>query len=180
MTTPAKTREKALDLLARGFTREEVARKVKVSERTVYRWQRAEEADADADVEPSRVEDTGEAAQPAAFLLDPRAAPTELTRTILHESLQGAVEAKRDGNLTAASRLLKNAHGAAHDLARAERELRQNDDVVTIPRAELERARQAMRERVAALASDLQRTGGLVCNHCGRELRVAFARGEKE
>jgi RNA polymerase-binding transcription factor DksA len=81
--------------------------------------------------------------------------------------------------MTAASRFLKNAHGAAHDLARAERESKADADTVTYTRAELERARKAMAERVAALAADLERTNGLVCSECGRSIRIAIARGDR-
>lgn len=169
MTAPAKTRAKALDLLARGFTRDDVARKVNVSERTVYRWQRA----ADAEAVPSpKTPDESPASERVAT--HPRVAPVELTKAILHESMQGAAEARRDGNLTAASRLLKNAHGAAHDLQRAERESKANADVVTLDRAELDRARANQADMLHRLREDFARCG-LACATCARSIRVWLA-----
>lgn len=91
-----------------------------------------------------------------------------------------ADEAEQVGNLTAAQRFSKQVVDLDLLLARLDRERKVGTDVVTIPRADLERIRQAMRDRVAALASDLRRTGGIVCSSCGRSIRVALAKGEQE
>jgi hypothetical protein len=83
-----------------------------------------------------------------------------------------------DGNHTAAQRAGGDVVKYTLLKARLDKERKGSDDAVMIPRADLERAKRSMQERVAALAADLERTGGLVCNHCGREIRIALAKGD--
>jgi predicted transcriptional regulator len=172
VTIPAQRRTLALDLVRRGHSVNDAAKRTGVNRKTISRWLEAEQAQASEAV--TQPEASASPSEP----LDPRAAPTELTRTILRESLEGASQAKADGNLTAAARLLKNAHGAAHDLVRADRERLKSEDSITFSRAELEAAKRSVLDRVQRLASDIQRTGGIVCSNCGRELRINLAKGD--
>ncbi len=170
MTVPAPKRAAALDLVRRGHSINDAAKRVGISRKTIARWLATEPA-------PALPQPEVPAAPREPF--DPRRAPTDLTRTILDESLKGAELAKNDGNLTAAARLLKNAHGAAHDLQRAERESKASTEVVTIPRAELDRAKARQGEMLELLRADFDRCG-LACALCARQIRVWFASGGAE
>lgn len=100
------------------------------------------------------------------------------TRESIAVAKRRARAAEADGNHTAAVRFSKQVSDYTLLLARLDKERHADTDVVTIPRAELERVRHAMRERVEALRADLARTGGIVCSQCGREIRIALAKGE--
>lgn len=180
MTSPAKNRERALALLARGFTRDDVARKVGVSERTVYRWQRAASAveSAPSAVEPASADDR----KPED--LAPSSAPPagddaddilSIARGIIAEQKAIAQLAKQDGNTNAAARALKSAGDAANLVGRLEQRRKASADVVTFTRAELDAANKRVHEIFDGLRADLERTGGLVCSSCGRAIRVYLA-----
>lgn len=96
----------------------------------------------------------------------------------LAEAQLRADQAAADGNHTAAQRFSGDVVKYTLLKARLDKDRKSDTDVVTIPRAELDRARQAMRDRIAALAADLERTGGIVCSHCGREIRISLAKGD--
>ncbi len=184
-------RAEAVHLASKGLTTREVAatlRKKHRGEGFSEAWVRKVVAASDAapPSEPPPSEPPPPAAPAAPVASAPSASPEdaesddvlEMARRIAAEQRAVARDAKADGNHTAAQRALKQAGDAANLIARLEARRSGADDVVTIPRAELERARQAMHERVAALVDDLLRTGGVVCSHCGRELRIAIAKGE--
>jgi transposase-like protein len=103
----------------------------------------------------------------------------EQTRRMMRNSLRLAKQAEKDGNTSAAQKSQRDAANLGIILARLDKERRSTTDAVTFTRAELETAKRNMTDRVAALAADLERTGGLVCSNCGRAIRIALAKGEK-
>lgn len=177
MTVPPAARDKALRLVRRGHQIKDAAKRAGVSERSLMRWLKAAQAPAEPEDDDLPAQAPAEPSEP----FDASASPDALARKILADSLRVAEMAHADGNTTAATRALRAAHASAHDLARSERERRSNEDVVIFPRAELERAQRSVRDRVAAIAADLERTGGIVCAQCGREIRMRIAsKGESD
>lgn len=176
----------ALRLLDAGVSTREAQAQLKrrfknhVGEGTLRRW--VKERDAAPASAEAPVEVEVELPPPTAPVEDAPIAEVDTydhTRRQLATAQRRADEAARDGNHTAAQRFSKQVVDYTLLLARLDKDRKVATDTVTIPRADLERARLAMRERVAALAADLERTGGLVCHHCGREIRIALAKGEK-
>ena len=102
----------------------------------------------------------------------------ERTLRMMKRAEARAVRAEADGNHSAAQRAQRDAATLMPVLARLEAARRAGADGVTFTREELEKARASVRARVAALASDLERTGGISCAHCGRSIRLALARGD--
>lgn len=179
--SPARRKE-ALRLAGKGLTTREVAatlRKRYPKETFSEAWVRkVAAADPAPESEPAPA---SVAAAPPPVPSDPIPDLTDLyahTQRELSAQLQMARAAAADGNHTASTRHSKLAESYTLLLARLDKDRKTDTDVVTIPRVELERARQAMRDRVTALASDIARTGGLVCNHCGREIRISLAKGD--
>jgi hypothetical protein len=150
--------------------------KVHVGEGTIRKWVKAAEA-------APPPEDDAPPSAPA-----PEAPPVELVddgdilttlREIIAMQRSVAAEAKRDGNTAAAARALKTASEAANTVARIEESRRgKSDDAITIPRSEFAADDAAAKEYLARARADLERTGGLVCAECGRNLRIALAKGE--
>lgn len=185
-----KFKAAALALLDSGVTTREAQAQLRkrfrgehVGEGTLRKWAKDRDAAALAPVEDDAPESAPHAPEPPAAAA-PDALPSnvdtyEHTRVELARAKQRADEAARDGNHTAAQRFSKQVVDYTLLLARLDKDRKADTDVVVIPRGDLERVRQAMRDRVAALAADLERTGGLVCSHCGRDIRIALARGEK-
>lgn len=101
------------------------------------------------------------------------------TRRQLITAQRRAEEASRDGNHTAAQRFSKQAVESLLLLARLDKDRKVDTDAVSIPRAEFDQADRTARDILARLRADIARTGGLVCSNCGRELRIALAKGEK-
>jgi hypothetical protein len=190
----------ALRLVAKGVsTRTAQAQikkrhKVHVGEGTIRKWVKAAEAAPPAPVKGARflakvaaVEAEYEGEEMPSVLVS-SAPPVEIVddgdiMTTLREiiSTQRAVarQATADGNTAAAARALKNASEAANTVARIEESRRgKSDDAITIPRSEFAADDAAAREYLARARADLERTGGLTCNHCGREIRIALAKGE--
>jgi hypothetical protein len=118
------------------------------------------------------------APQPDALLEDDADSLTQYRRQRAN-ALRMAREAESVGNLTAAQRFSKQATELSLLIAREEKQTKSDTDVISVPRDEFERAVRARRDLVAALAADLERTGGIVCSHCGREIRLAIAKGEQ-
>jgi hypothetical protein len=175
-----KFKAEALRLLSVGVTTREAQAQLKrrfrehVGEGTLRAWAKA----ADAAPPASEGPPPPTAPAPPATVAPAPQDVYEHTRTQLATSIQRAEEASAIGNYTAAQRFSKQIVDYTLLLARLDKERRSDTDVVTIPRAELERARAAMHDRVSKLKDDLARTGGLVCSNCGREIRLALARGD--
>lgn len=179
--SPARRKE-ALRLAGKGLTTREVAatlRKRYPKETFSEAWVRKVAA---ADPEPeSEPAPASVAAAPPPVAAPALTQPQDvyaLTQSQLATAIKRAEEASADGNHTAAQRFSKQIVDYTLLLARLDKDRKSDTDVVTIPRVELERARQAMRDRVTALASDIARTNGLVCNSCGREIRISLAKGD--
>lgn len=185
-----KFKAEALRLLSVGVSTYEAQAQLKrrfrthVGEGTLRKWKKDAESAPDPDVVIDEAEHTPPAeAPPVASTSNEIALPPgegttyERVSRALVDTRRRADEASRDGNHTAAQRFSKQALDYELLLARLEKQRDASVDGVTIPRAELERIRQDMLNRVAALAADLERTGGLVCSKCGRELRIEIARG---
>lgn len=177
--SPARRRE-ALRLAGKGLTTREVAttlRKRYPKETFSEAWVRKVAAAGPApESEPAPA--SVAAAPPPVPALAPNQDVYALTQSQLATAIERANGAAADGNHTAAQRFSKQIVDYTLLLARLDKDRKSDTDVVTIPRVELERARQAMRDRITALASDIARTGGLVCNHCGREIRISLAKGD--
>lgn len=178
-----KFKAEALRLLAAGVSTREAQAQLRkrfhnhVGEGTLRGWLKAANAAEDEPMSepPPPPEPPPAPSAPAAPLPEDT---YEHTRTQLAMAIKRAGEASADGNHTAAQRFSKQIVEYTLLLARLDKDRRSETDVVTIPRADLERAKQSMRERVVALAADLARTGGLTCSQCGRDLRIALAKGE--
>lgn len=188
---PPKYKAEALRLLSKGVSlrsaQAQLAKKfgVPVSSGGLRKWQ----AEAAA---PPPVEDEADEltpAPPAPPAADAPALPPgpsaeaprdvyEHTRQQLQAAIDRATAAAADGNHAAAARFNGDIVKYTLLLARLDKDRRGDTDSVSVPRAELERAKQSMRDRVTALASDLARTGGITCSNCGRALRIALAKGE--
>lgn len=179
-----KFKAAALALLDAGVSTREAQAQLKkrfrgehVGEGTLRAWAKAAEASTAPEIEPS----------PAAVVPEPEPDPDDDSddtyqhaRKQLATAKRRADEAARDGNHNAAQRFSKQVVEYTLLLARLDKNRKSDEDAVVIPRAELERTRQALRERIVALASDLKRTGGLKCSNCGREIRIALAKGETD
>lgn len=186
----AKFKAAALKLLDAGVTTREAQAQLRkrfkshVGEGTLRAWAKAAKAAPPPELAPEpepaalapEVEDAGQ--EELDEDEDEGADLYERTRRKIATMKRRADLAERDGNHTAAQRYSKQESDLMLLLARLEEKRKTATDAVTIPRAEIERARQDMRARVAALAADLERTGGLVCSHCGREIRIMLARGD--
>lgn len=179
---PARVRAHAVALVRAGASIRDAARqtakkfKTGCTGTTVRRWVR----------DASEVEDAPPSSAPPPAPPPVEAEADEFAdgdnlaelRHMVREQRAVAKQARADGNTTAAQRALKAVGDALNTIARIEARTKADGDTVAIPRAELEAAKARIRDRVTALASDLERTGGIVCSHCGRALRLSLAKGE--
>lgn len=166
MSIPAARRAQALRLVHQGHSINDAAKRTGISRKTITRW-------LDATPLP-------ETPQPAESPLSAEAlasSASELTREIAGQSLELARLAKQDGNSTAASRALKTARDSANDLRREEVAKNKDRDGIFFSKEQLESAMRTNYDRVAKLAADLERTGGLCCAKCGAEVRLRLAQG---
>lgn len=184
-----KAKAEALRLHDAGVSRAQIVRQLKkqfredVSEGCIRRWVRlrAEAAEVDQPAS-SPVEipfpDVSPAPEPPAEDepedLDVDAVE-DLQRTIRNAKRMAKL-AEREGNMTAAARMIRDALNGQNTLARLKAAKKDAEDGVFIPRADVERIRREMIDRVQRLEADLKRTGGLVCSHCGREIRLQLAK----
>lgn len=188
---PQKIVEAALELTRAGVSERAASAQLskrfkrKVSAAAVGKWKRdaAALAEVEDDAPPSSV-----APAPA---VDPQpdlpvetpeddGAPIDVyehTRKAMRRSQRLAEQAAADGNHAAAQKAQRDVLGYSTILARLEKE-RRSDEERLFTREELEAARRSINDRVTKLVEDVARTGGLVCSHCGREIRVRLAKGE--
>lgn len=188
----------ALRLLDKGvYTRAAQAQLKKkygvhVGEGTLRKWAKARDAASAPPPPPAPPELDEDDDAPLSDLpeisLPPEAEPIDVsgldtyeeTKRAIAEANRDAAQARRDGNHSAVARARHAAAEYTKLLARLDKDRKGSADGVTFTRAELDHARQAMRDRVAALAADLRRTGGIVCSQCGRDIRIALAKGDLE
>jgi hypothetical protein len=175
-------RLEALKLASKGLTTREVAtalQKKHPGESFSEAWVRKVAA-SPAPVEvPTPVETKPAApAKTAKVSAAPPSDVYEHTRLQLASAIERAELATADGNHTAAQRFSKQIVDYTLLLARLDKDRKVGDDVVVVPRSEFKAAEQTARDVLGALRADIARSGGLVCNHCGRDIRLALAKGE--
>lgn len=103
----------------------------------------------------------------------PGASSLEMARHAHAMSMYAAVRAQRLGNLTAAQRNMRDAANLLPTIARLEKAETGDQDCVRVPRADIQRVRADLTERIRKL---LDRP--LLCEHCGRALSVQLAEGD--
>lgn len=189
---PIKVRAHAVALVRAGASlREAAAQTAKkfrtgVSEASVRKWIAAAESEPDATAElapaPLDALDAPDAPDASAPLPDveEHADVYEHTRAMMRRSMSISAAASRDGNHRAAQQAQRDVAAFTTILARLDAQRKATGDGITFTRAELDAARKQVQTLVAELAADVQRTGGLVCAQCGREIRIALAKGEQE
>jgi hypothetical protein len=199
-TLPRKVRLEALRLRETGLSYLAIAAKCRtqfkrpVSEAVVRKW--VKEHDADASPEPAS--ESAEAPTPEGAAVARSGGPTsprdenepaevnddtiaELRGLVAEQKSLGR-RAKAEGNSTAAARAFSAAGKAAEALARLEAKRRDASGVgegaVVLTKEEYAAAERSILDRVARIAADLDRTGGIACGHCGRKIRIRLAKGE--
>lgn len=177
---PIKVRAEALRLRDTGMSFAQIAAKCtkiakrNVSEATVRKWCK-DAADApEAPTERDRAPDSAAEPEPPEASSDD---PLAVLRELITEHKALAKLARRDGNAAAAAKALGAAAKAADTLARLEAGKRSGlgEGDLVITREQYAAAERTVNERVAKLAADLERTGGMVCGECGRKIRIALA-----
>lgn len=177
---PLKVRAEALRLRDTGASFAAISAavtkrfKLRVAESTVRKWCKLRDAEL-GEPAPATAEGHAEAAS-----APPAGDTISDLRGIVSEQRELYKRAMGDGNHTAATRALGAASKAAEAVARIEEKRRpaSSDGDLVIPRAEYARIEKELTDRVAALASDLDRTAGIVCGECGRQIRIKLAKGE--
>lgn len=194
---PLRIKVAALELYDRGVPAKTAATQIsrrfrlKISEGAIRNWARKRDAerlalDAEDDAPPSSAvpdlapldaPNAPEAPTPPTTVETPEDVYAH-TRKQLNDAVARAERASAEGNHTAAQRFGRDIVQYTLLIARLDKERKASADGVTFTRDELEAARRTITSRVEALASDLARTGGIVCSQCGREIRTAIAKGE--
>lgn len=96
-------------------------------------------------------------------------------RQAAEDARRTAYVARASGDFRTASKAARDAASLANVLARLEANARNDRNVVTFTREELERGAALVKERLLAQAAELKANGGLVCCRCSEELRIEFA-----
>lgn len=177
-----KLEERARLLRSKGTSLRETAQQCKRSEgwvRLAQKRGRIEAAEA-PEAEPESVERGGGPTSPPVVepdvTVDAEDGPSlDQVTAMIRTARRSAANAERDGNHGAAQKYMRDATALLVVKARLERAQAGQDDAVSIPRAELAAAQEAVRERLQRLAAR-----PLTCEQCGRELRMAIARKDKD
>jgi transposase len=177
--------EIVVDAIKSGTPLREIAKRAGISHQTAKRW--AEEAGvlptkeqhdaaarARALVERSQRTAAPEEPEPDDEEIDTDSADLRpLARRLLKKTLKIVASAEREGNYTAAQRALRDASASITPLiARLEKLYGDDDSVIRIPRADVERLMLGMRDRAAAICDR-----PLLCAACSRELSIAWSEG---
>jgi hypothetical protein len=171
--TPKK-RAEAERLIRTGMSNLEISRAVKISDGSVRNIRKR----SGADTHVADVAQAVPAPAPEPAPAPPTAAPPKRTsdaqadtlaraKDLFEKSMAIAEQAQQDGNHQAAQRATRDAGQHAILIARLEKAKAENQDAVVIPREEIGRAMQGVRDRVRTLA-DVH----LLCPGCGREMRI--------
>jgi hypothetical protein len=168
---PPAVRAVAVDLVRRGVSLADAAEGADAHASTVMRWCRAAgvtPANATPPVPPPRVEAPApvEDDEPE----DEGGDTLERTRRMQRQLERSARLAARDHNHTAAQRYMRDAANLSAVIARLEKIAAEDDGALHIPRAEIDQARDVVRERFAAIAA----RGDLRCADCARKLTISF------
>lgn len=186
---PQKAKDEAVRLVTAGQSLREAAAqiskrfRIKVNESSIRRWRALAEAQTTADEDESQPSSAPPPVDPPAPAAeeDPDDGANEdllvQTRRMLRNAQRLAAQASADGNHAAAQKHSRDAAGLVNTIARIEAGRKSGEERL-FTRDELEKARASITERVTKLAQDVERTGGLVCSHCGREVRIMLAKGE--
>lgn len=169
---PAETRAEVIRLRRTGTSYRDIAKRVGVSDASARAWVKADDA------VPATVEATEPTEAPPAAELDLTPLPPDadaLARAKhLYDKYVGmATAAERDGNHTAAGRMMRDAGGQALLIARLEKGAAAESDVVKMSRPEIEQAIASVKERLQVLAAV-----PFTCSECGRAVRVRAVKGE--
>lgn len=95
-------------------------------------------------------------------------------RRLLHSSMQRANLAQANGETLAATREAKNTQAYASLVARIERERQVEQDMIRISKAELDRIRASLREKLETATSR-----GVLCQQCNRELSADWGSSDE-
>jgi transcriptional regulator with XRE-family HTH domain len=174
----SKKKAEALALKRTGMSYADVAKRVGCSRSAVQTWERRERMALEtpavaAPVVPPSGGPPDEPPEPPRDVLPADADALTRAKHLQAKLFAQAEAAERDGNHTASTRALTQAGSQALLIARLEKGLRQDGDVVTLQRSEVAAAQQSLTDRLAVLA-----TVRLTCPDCGRDLRVRTAKGE--
>jgi predicted transcriptional regulator len=154
LLSPAQQSE-AVRLVRGGMSQREVARRFGVSQPTIAKYLAAAPAPDAPAATPTTV-----------AAIDPNASAIEIARALLAGATAGlaAAQANSDGALV--QRHNRDAGNLAILIARLERDARQDDDVFTVSKSEIDAALEEINEKVRAVEAE-----PLVCARCGHEIR---------
>jgi transposase-like protein len=161
----ALKRAAVLKAIASGQSVREASAAHGVPKSTVDRWAKAEREE--EDVAPV-------AALPPA-VVGAVTSTLDVLRATQAEFLVVSAKAKEVGNMTAAQRALKSVADLSTVIARVERTTKDDADVLTISRADIEVAVRAQRDRMRAVLSR-----PLCCAKCGREMAIKWGHSAPE
>ena len=172
-----KLRGTARALRVEGLTIREISERLPVSEGTIAKWvrdiSRGDPTALNVHEAPDAPEDPPPAVDEAtdADLEDPE----ERLKMAIREMHNLAKEAQTIGNFTQAARFHSLAAAYSKDLTQIQKRKAADPDVWTAPRRAVDDATRRVRDTIARLVEDVERTGGVVCSHCGRRLRASLA-----
>lgn len=173
MAKPSAKQAEALKLRRTGASYRDIATRVGTSEKTVRNWEKRAKAAAPAEPEPAPLVEHVTEDPPAAPALPLDADALTRAKHLQAKCFEAYEAAQRDGNHTAASKALRDAGAQSILIARLEKGLKSTEDLVSIPRSEVDSLINGVRERVATLARV-----PLTCPDCGRALRIRAVKGE--
>ncbi len=171
-----ETRAEVIRLRRTGTSYRDIAKRVGVSDASARAWVKADDA-APAPAELPEPELPEPEAPPAAELdltpLPPDADALARAKHLYDKYVGMASAAERDGNHTAAGRMMRDAGGQALLIARLEKGAAAESDVVKMSRPEIEQAIASVKERLQVLAGV-----PFTCSECGRAVRVRAVKGD--
>lgn len=165
--------DEAVAAVRSGHTVVEVARNAHVSESTVRRWVKIDDAakrKRRAKPEPVAAPESPPETIPPPPLDVSSVGILETMQRMLENNLRVAENAKDDGNHTVAQRALRDAANLSNQIMRHEKEQRDAGDDLRISRSEIDDARDRVRELIKTLASR-----PLLCAGCARELSIEWS-----
>jgi methylase of polypeptide subunit release factors len=166
-------RETAERLIGAGMNNLQISARLEISEGSVRNIRKKLEASKAAHAPtiapavPSPQEPPPAPAKRTKRVPDAHADTLTRARELFEKSMAIADEATEDGNHQAAQRATRDAGAHAILIARLEKAKTDTQDSVVIPREEVQRLVQSVRERVRTLA-DVP----LLCPDCGRQMRI--------
>jgi transposase-like protein len=176
MAHTSKTRERAVELFARGVASTRISQELGVTTETVRRWKKlwrerrldTQSGTVDRPAKKPRkpppkeeeIEDSGDTLEHAK---QARARTLRLSR-----------EAEAEGDIATAQKLIKEGTSLSLLIARIEKERNSGNGGITVTADELMRAEESVRRQLEAVAQY-----PIMCAECGRKMRVEIASGGK-